>query len=305
MKETNEKDLVMKKVVAVVGTTASGKSDLGLLLAKHYHGEIVSADSRQIYKGLDLGTGKETPEELASVPHHLIDILSPNEPYSVADYQRDAYSAIDGILEREALPFLVGGTGLYLRAVTEGYNLTDVPPDETFREEMAGKTKEELLEILKSYGKEETNPSASPRRLIRRLEMLRQGIDDEIRNKPRYDTLILGMTYPRDILVQRIRERLDRRIELGMVDEVRRLSEEGATDEFLYGLGLEYRYTLLYLRGEFSGFNEYHEKLFTAIRQFSKRQMTWFRKEKNVHWLDVQNDVFEEAKKEIDSFLKQ
>ncbi len=295
----------MKKVVAVVGTTASGKSDLGLLLAKHYHGEIVSADSRQIYKGLDLGTGKETPEELASVPHHLIDILSPNEPYSVADYQRDAYSAIDGILERGALPFLVGGTGLYLRAVTEGYNLTDVPPDETFREEMAGKTKEELLEILKSYGKEETNHSASPRRLIRRLEMLRQGIDDEIRNKPRYDTLILGMTYPRDILVQRIRERLDRRIELGMVDEVRRLSEEGATDEFLYGLGLEYRYTLLYLRGEFSGFNEYHEKLFTAIRQFSKRQMTWFRKEKNVHWLDVQKDVFEEAKKEIDSFLKQ
>ena len=292
------------KLIAVVGTTASGKSDLGLLLAERFDGEIVSADSRQIYRGLDLGTGKETPEELARVPHHMIDILSPNEPFSMAEYQSLAYEAINGIIARQKPAFLVGGTGLYTRAVVEGYELADVPPDDGFRTEMADKTKDELLALLRKEGYTEEDPSASPRRLIRKLEKLRGGFPADDVSVPRYDVLQLGLTWDRETLNRRIEVRLDKRIEAGMIDEVQRLLQNGATPEFLLGLGLEYRYTYQYIAGKIGSFAEYRELLLTAITQFAKRQNTWFKKEKKIVWLDVSGDYNEQAMKLTEAFLK-
>lgn len=292
------------KLIAVVGTTASGKSDLGLALAEHFGGEIISADSRQIYRGLDLGTGKETLEELARVPHHMIDILEPNEPFSMAEYQMLAYEAIDGVIGRGKPAFLVGGTGLYTRAVVEGYRLSDAPPDDGFRAKMAGKTKDELLGLLQKEGYIERDPSASPRRLIRKLEKIRAGFPADDENVPRYDVVQLGLTWDREILNKRIEIRLDKRIETGMIDEVRGLLQNGATPGFLLGLGLEYRFTYQYIAGEIESFPEYRELLLTAIKQFAKRQNTWFRKEKNIVWLDVSGDYTAEAIKLTETFFE-
>lgn len=294
-----------EKLIAVVGTTASGKSDLGILLAKAYGGEIVSADSRQVYRHLDLGTGKVTKEEMAQVKHHLIDVLDLNEPFSLADFQNLAYTAIDGICERGKLPFLVGGTGLYARAVTDGYCLSDTPPDEKVREELSKKSREELIEILKKeYGEEEIPAEYSQRRLVRMLEKRMGGVTEETQSQPRYDVLELGVTYPREILCKRIGERLDRRIEAGMVEEVKKILELGATPEFLEGLGLEYRLTYRYVTGGYADFAAYRDDLFHKICQFAKRQMTWFRKDEKILWLDPAGDPFGEAKEKIDAFLK-
>ena len=217
------------KLITVIGTTASGKSSLGIELADIYGGEIVSADSRQIYRKMDLGTGKITPEEAARVPHHLIDILDAGEPFSMADFQGLAYEAIDGIIERGKLPFLVGGTGLYSRSVVEGYNLSDVAPSEELREELLKKSREELIGILNSYGVTDIPAEYSSRRLIRMIEKKEGGTDSEKENEPRYDVLQLAMTYPRDVLYSRISDRLDARINDGMIEEIRSLYEGGVS----------------------------------------------------------------------------
>ena len=294
----------MKKLIAIVGTTASGKSDLGLRLATRYNGEIVSADSRQIYRGLDIGTGKETPEELASVPHHLIDILEPNEAFSVAEYQALAYEAIDQIIGRNKVPFLVGGTGLYTRCITEGYRLDDSSPNPELRDKLSTKNRNELIEILSQRGVSVTDPSASCRRLIRLIERTENGSAESLPNQPRYQVLQIGLTYERAVLNRRIEERLDRRLEAGMLDEARRLLAAGAKQDFLYSLGLEYRYMVRYLNGEFSDYEEFRTQLLTAIRQFAKRQMTWFRKDETIRWLDPNEDLDQQACQLIDQFLK-
>ena len=292
------------KLITVIGTTASGKSSLGIELADFYGGEIVSADSRQIYRKMDLGTGKITPEEAARVPHHLIDILDAGEPFSMADFQSLAYDAIDSIIERGKLPFLVGGTGLYSRSVAEGYNLSDVAPSEELRAELLKKSREELVEILCSYGETEIPGEYSTRRLIRMIEKREGGTDSERENMPRYDVLQLAMTYPRDILYSRISERLDARIKDGMIEEIRALYEGGVSGEFLERLGLEYRYTYRYIAGMYPSFEDYRAELYKEICHFAKRQMTWFKKEKNVIWLDTSRDFLSEAKAHIDKFLE-
>lgn len=292
------------KLVAIVGTTASGKSSLGIELAKHYGGEIVSADSRQVYRHLDLGTGKVTPEEMAEVRHHLIDVLDLGEPFSMAEFQELAYGAIDGIAERGVLPLLVGGTGLYTRSVVEGYCLSDVPPNEELRRSLEGKSTEELREILASHGKTDIDREVSDRRMIRMIEKLEGGSTAENVSSPRYDVLQLGITYPRDVLYQRISERLDARIKAGMVEEVERVLTLGATPEFLERLGLEYRYTYRYIAGRYESFDAYREELYREICRFAKRQMTWFRKEKNIIWLDAEGNILEESIRLIDGFLK-
>ncbi len=291
------------KLIAIVGTTASGKSSLGIDLARHYGAEIVSADSRQVYKHLDLGTGKVTPEEMALVKHHMIDILDLNEPYSMAEFQSMAYECIDDISSRKVLPMLVGGTGLYTRSVVEGYSLVDVAPDESLRAELEQKNRGELISILESYGATAPAGEVSERRIIRMIEKLRAGYPAENESDPRYDVLQLGITYDRDILYRRILERLDLRIKDGMIDEVREILSLGATPEFLEKLGLEYRYTYRYISGRYSSFEEYHDELYKEICHFAKRQMTWFRKEKNIIWLNEKGDMLEEAKALIDKFL--
>lgn len=292
------------KIIAIVGTTASGKSSLGIDLAKFFDAEVVSADSRQIYRGLDLGTGKVTPEEIVGVSHHMLDIIEPNTPYSLAEYQKAAYIVIDDILSRGKLPIIVGGTGLYTRAIIEGYDLNSAEPDFTLRKELETKTAAELVDILKSLGAKTITEPENPRRLIRQIEKIKAGKSNVPVNNPRYDCLQLGITFDRDILYKRIEERLDMRINDGMIEEIKGLLDNGATPEFMEGLGLEYRYTTRYLLGKYQSFEEYRAELLKEIRHFAKRQVTWFKKEKDIHWLNEKGNYFEEAKTLIQDFIK-
>lgn len=293
----------MNKLITVIGTTASGKSSLGIELADYFGGEIVSADSRQIYRKMDLGTGKITPQEAARVKHHAIDILDAGEPFSMADFQGIAYDAIDSIIERGKLPFLVGGTGLYTRSVVEGYNLSDVAPDERLRDSLLTKSRDELCEMLKALGESEIPGEYSSRRLIRMIEKRQGGTTAENENSPRYEVLQLAMTYPRDVLYRRILERLDARIADGMIDEIRSLYEGGVSADFLERLGLEYRYTYRYIAGMYPSFEDYRAELYKEICHFAKRQMTWFKKEKNVVWLNTDGDFLKEAKDYVQRFI--
>ncbi len=294
----------MTKLLVITGTNASGKSGLGIDLALKYGAEIVSADSRQVYRGLDLGSGKVTKEEMRGVPHHLIDVAEPNEFFSLTDFQERAYQAIDDIAARGSRAFLVGGTGLYINSVVDGYNIKKELVDNELRQEVAAKSLEELIEILKEKYPEalDTVDLQNKRRVERAVERAILGNTEPRVNTPRYETLVLGVTWPRDVLYERIRERLDRRLDQGMIDEVAGLRERGATDEFLYGLGLEYRYILMYLRGEFAGFDAFYNKLFMEIRHLAKEQMTWFRKRKDIHWIDMTKDPVGEACELIEKF---
>lgn len=291
----------MEKLITVVGTTASGKSDLGIVLAKKFNGEIVSCDSRQVYKGLDLGTGKVTVEEQAEVKHHLLDVVMPNEKFSLAEFQKLAYKSINDILARGKQPFLVGGTGLYSRAVTQGFNLSNEQDDPVLREKINGMQQSEIVENLKELG-EEVPDGLSPRHLSRRLEKAMKGVAPS-ENKQVYDFIQLIPVFPRDILYNRIELRLDARLNAGMIDEVRILKAAGATDGFLEGLGLEYRYTNRYLNGEYS-FEDYRETLLKEIRHFAKRQITWFKKEENAFPLDMTGDYLTVAEDLVKNFLK-
>ena len=295
----------MNKLVIIAGTNASGKSGLGIELALKYGAEIVSADSRQVFKGLDLGSGKVTAEEMQGVPHHLLDVAEPNDFFSLSHYQKLAYAAIDDVFARGGRPFLVGGTGLYVNAVADGYNLNDAEPDPAIRQRVEAMSLEELTELIgeKNPGALERLDLKNKRRLERAAEKALAGKGNELPSKPRYETLMIGVTWPRDVLYERIRERLDRRLKEGMIAEVENLRANGATDEFLYKLGLEYRYILMYLRGEFGSFDAFYDKLFMEIRHLAKEQMTWFRKRTDIHWIDMQKDPFYEASRLIDEFL--
>ena len=298
--------MALPKLIVILGTTACGKSGLGVELAKHVGGEIVSADSRQVYRGLDLGTGKVTAEEMDGVPHHLLDVVSPNQSYSVAEFQRDAYAAIDGTLARGKIPLLVGGTGLYVRAVAEGYAFPESQPNPALRAELEGRSTEELYAMFRAQtghtlsGGEDKNR----RRLVRTMEKLLSGDSlTESPRAPRYEVLQLGMTYPRDVLCRRIDERLQRRLDDGMIEEVARLRAEGASDAFLEGLGLEYRYILWYLTCKLSSRDELFDELGRAIKRFAKRQMVWFKKDRDVLWLDTEGDPLSQAVRAADAFL--
>ena len=295
----------MEKLVVIAGTNASGKSGLGIELALKYGAEIISADSRQVFKGLDLGSGKVTGEEMKGVVHHLLDVAEPNDFFSLSHYQKLAYSAIDDIHARGGRPFLVGGTGLYVNAVVDGYNLNDAEPDPGIRQQVEAMSLEELTDLIK-----EKNPEAlerldlkNKRRLERAAEKALAGKGKELPSIPRYETLVIGVTWPREVLYERIRQRLDLRLKEGMIEEVEELRAKGATDEFLFKLGLEYRYILMYLRGEFADFDAFYDKLFMEIRHLAKEQMTWFRKRKDMHWIDMQREPFDEASRLIDGFL--
>ena len=293
----------MQRLVVILGTNASGKSELGIRLARHFGGEIISADSRQVYRGLDLGSGKVTPAQAATVNHHLIDVADLSEYYSLAQYQRAAYNAIDSIASAGKLPFLVGGTGLYIRAVVAGYELVDVPPNDPLRAELESLPLPQVVERL-----EKDDPDAASRidksnrrRLIRAIEIAAagQGHSAAHKNSPRYDCLQLGLTWPREILVQRIEDRLRERLASGMIEEVAALRSRGVSDIRLDKLGLEYRYIARYLRGEFRTVEDLRAALVVAIRQFAKEQVTWFKRDPRIFWLDPFGDYFQEACRHI------
>lgn len=298
--------MTLPKLIVILGPTACGKSGLGVALAKKYGGEIVSADSRQVYRGLDLGTGKITLQEMEGVPHHLLDVADPGEPFSVARFQPMAYQAIDGILERGNLPLLVGGTGLYVRAVAEGYVFHETPPDPKLRQELESLPTQSLRDRLTAAGVELDEDCYNNRpRLVRLLEKSLNGEDPhaEAERRPRYDVLTLGVSYPRETVCERIDARLLARLEAGMVEEVANLRKNGVSDAFLEGLGLEYRYILHYLTGAIPTQEALIEELGRAIKRFAKRQVSWFKKDKDVHWLDMESDPIGEASGLIEKFL--
>ncbi len=293
-----------QKLIAVVGTNASGKSGLGVELALRRNGEVVSADSRQVFRGLDLGSGKITPEEMRGVPHHLLDVREPGEFFSMKDFQRLSYEAIDGILARGRQPFLVGGTGLYVACVTEGYVLSEIEPDLAYREELEKLDTPALYRMLMEKMPDAVVDSPNNRnRVMRLLERIEAGDLHRAAPEPRYDVLKLGVTWDKKTLDARIDERLERRMREGMVDEVRGLLEAGCPREFLYKLGLEYRFLCRLLDGEFASEEQMCQELARAIKQFARRQMTWFRRDKTIHWLDMTQNPVEEALEKIDAFL--
>ncbi len=293
---------MLPKLIVIEGTNASGKSALGVTLAARFGGEIISADSRQVYERLDLGSGKITPDEMAGVPHHLLNVVKPGEFFSMADFQRLSYRAIDGILSRGRIPFLVGGTGLYVDAVADGYNLTDAATDLTLRAELETYDTPSLYRMLKEKIPDTDIDPKNRHRVMRMLEKLAAGDAQPAGKTPRYTLLKLGVTWPREILKQRIDERLDMRLKSGMVDEVKAMLDDGVSEEFLVKLGLEYKYLTWYLTGRM-GYEQMVEELGNAIKRFAKRQMTWFRRDSRIIWLDMAADPVAQAEKLILEFL--
>jgi tRNA dimethylallyltransferase len=296
------------KLVVVLGPTASGKSGLGIALAQCFNGEIVSADSRQVYRGLDIGTAKVTPEEQTLVPHHLLDVADPHEVYTVAQFQRDAITAINDILERGHQPFLVGGSPHYIQAVVDNLDIPHIEPQPELRAQLEKHPLPELLMQL-----EELDPQSAatidrnnPRRVIRALEVcLISGKPFSQQRKmaePLYRSLLLGIEWPREILYRRIDARVVERMQQGMVQEVQRLLDEGVSHERLEALGLEYRYISRLLRGEFKNEDEMVERLKYTIHDFTRRQLTWFRKDKRIVW--VEGEDWGRAEQVVREFLQ-
>ena len=295
----------MQKLIVIVGANASGKSSLGVLLAGRFNGEIVSADSRQVFRGLDLGSGKITQEEMRGVPHHLLDVCEPGDFFSMHDYQRLAYQAIDDIAARGRTPFLVGGTGLYVASVTEGYVLSDVPPDLAYRAELEKLSTEELYRRVRAM---DPNHPVDPRnrnRVMRILEKAHDGDTQPVQNQPRYRCLKLGVNWEPEVLRARIDERLDRRLRAGMIEEVQGLLDAGVSAGFLDKLGLEYRFITRYLTGEITSREEMVTLLGNAIKQFAKRQRIWFRRDREIIYLDMKGDPLAEAAERIERFLNE
>lgn len=293
------------KIVAVVGTNASGKSALGIRLAKQFEGEIISADSRQVFRGLDLGSGKVTTEEMQGVPHYLIDVREPGEFFSMADFQKMSYEKIEEIRARKHLPMIVGGTGLYVDSVLDGYQLSDQEPDLAYRAELEKLTTPALYAKLVTLVPDVNVEKNNRNRVMRMLERIHDGDNAVPSKQARYDSLRLGVSWERDVLAKRIDERIRMRLEQGMIEEVQGLLDSGVSRDFLLGLGLEYRYITQYLIGEIPDRDDMLAQLAHAIKKFAKRQMTWFRRNPDIIWLDMQGDAYAQACDGIEKFLKQ
>ncbi len=287
-KETN--------LIVVLGPTATGKTRFAALLAHTIHGEIISADSRQVYRQMDLGTGKDYEDYQVqgnTVPSHLIDIRDPGEKYHVHAFQKDFFVAFETIHARGFMPVLCGGTGMYIDAVTRGYSLPEVEPNEALRKELEDKTQAELQEILAETKTLHNRSDTDTReRAIRAIEI--QAYCDlhpaEETSWPEVTPFFLGMQLDRELCRQRIATRLHQRLEAGMVDEVKALLDQGIQPEDLIYYGLEYKFITQHLTGQLD-YKTMVEKLYIAICQFSKRQMTWFRrmerKGAKIHWIDA------------------
>ncbi len=291
------------KIVSIVGLTSSGKSGLSIALAMHFNGEIVSADSRQIYKGMDWCTGKVTKQEVQMVPHYLIDILDTNELYSLSQFQADAYNAIDNILSKNKLPFLVGGTGLYVRSVVQGFNMSTAGYNQHERDALLNCTREDLLQKLADLGVVNVDQQKSNRHLVRLIEKASAGDITEKPNKPKYQVLQIGIKWPRDQIYKRIEQRLDDRLP-HILTEVENLVKTGTTPEFLERMGLEAKMAYWYLQGKYESYEHFREELLKEERHFAKRQDTWFKKDTETIWLDGNTDYVATAIKLIEDFLE-
>lgn len=305
----------MKPLVAVVGPTATGKSELAIHLAKEFNGEVISADSRQFYRYMDIGTAKIKSEEQAGIIHYLLDIRNPDEDFSLAQYQEMATAIIDDTHSRNILPILAGGTGQYVWALIEGWSVPGVEPDTTLRknleEQAAAGGNEDLYREL-----QQADPEAAAsidkrnvRRVIRALEVVRLTnrpfSAQKIKKEPPYRTLVLGLTCERKELYRRIDLRVDQMIELGFVSEVQKLLDAGYGAKLPAMSGIGYKQIVQFLNGEVS-FESAIEKIKTETHRLVRRQYTWFSlTDERISWLDVQGDYFQEAENLVRDFLKE
>ena len=312
-----------ERLLVVLGPTASGKTRLAVRLAAHFGGEIISADSRQVYRGMDIGTGKDIADyqyEDQKVPYHLIDVVRAGERYNVYRYLRDFYKVYEEIRARRVVPVLCGGTGMYIEAVCRGFELPEVPENDALRKACEGVSQEDLIARLRSYGPlHNTTDTESRKRLIRAIEIAEYGRKGVARNafgrhcegdspkqSPSFHPHIFGLNLHVEERRARIDRRLEERLQNGMVEEAERLMKEGLTVEDMMYYGLEYKYLALYLTQALS-FEEMKRELRIAIHQFAKRQMTWFRgmerRGLKVHWIDAMRD-YEEILDEIFKTIK-
>jgi len=295
-------------MIVILGPTATGKTSLAAQLASRLNGEIISADSRQVYRGMDIGTGKDLSDYVVGrklIPYHLIDIAEPGYEYSVYEFQRDFKKAYQNIVSRNAYPILCGGTGLYLEAVLKGYRMTEVPENAELRTTLQSQTDDELCTLLSSLKPlHATTDTDSRDRLIRAIE-----IETYNRTLPQSDTfpeidsVVFGINYPRNLVRERITQRLEQRLSEGMIAEVENLLWKGVAPERLMAYGLEYKFITQYLIGELS-YGDMFRLLNTAIHQFSKRQMTWFRgmerRGTTINWIDGELPMEEKVERVLE-----
>ncbi|OQB61624.1 MAG: tRNA dimethylallyltransferase [Bacteroidetes bacterium ADurb.Bin145] len=291
----SEKSISSYDLLVVTGPTASGKTSLAVALADLLDGEIISADSRQVYRGMDLGTGKDYDEYFISgrrIPCHLIDIADPGYKYNLFEYQRDFIEIYRKLKEKDIFPVVCGGSGMYIDSIVKGYEMFEVPPDSGLRARLEKKSMEELINILSTYKKlHNVTDIDTKKRVIRAIEIEHFNHVSVRKQKkfPPLKPLVIGIMVDREVRRKRISERLLERLRTGMVDEVRGLLDSGVNKETLIYYGLEYKYITLYLTGVIS-YETMVSELETAIHQFAKRQMTWFRgmerKGTVIHWID-------------------
>lgn len=287
-------------LLTILGPTACGKTSLAVAVADRINGEIISADSRQVFRGMDIGSGKDLDDYRLphrDIPYHLIDICNAGEEYSVYKFQNDFIKAFDGILHRGNKPILCGGTGLYIESIVRSYQLADAPVSESFRQEMEQYSDEQLTERLAALIPLHNHTDTETReRLLRALEIqeFRLQYPDAFTHLPPMRHLIIGVSYPREKVVERIGIRLRQRLENGMIEEVQQLLNQGVSKERLLKYGLEYKHIARYLTENYP-YQSMFDNLYTDIRRFSKRQMTWFRRMErngvNIHWIDGQKEL--------------
>src|SRR3989344_4080009 len=279
------------KIVVILGPTASGKSDLAVKLARQFNGEIVSADSRQVYEYLDVGSGKITLCEMKGIPHYLLDVANPKRKFTVAQFQKLAIKKIKEIQKRNKIPFLVGGTGFYIQAIVDGLIIPEVKPNWKLRKSLEKKPTNELFLMLKKLDPKRANSidAKNPRRLIRAIEIVlstKKPIT-KIKTKSQFNVLQIGIKKSKEEIKKSINERLQKRLKIGMISEVKKLHKNGLSWKRLEELGLEYRYIAEYLQKKISH-EEMIYKLQLEIEHFAKRQMTWFKRDKRIYWIESQ-----------------
>jgi len=296
-------------LLVITGPTASGKTSLAAALALKLNGEIISADSRQVYRQMNLGTGKDYSDYLCEgkrVPYHLIDIADPGYKYNVFEYRRDIINVLNDLKSRNKFPVVCGGSGMYIDSVVSGYRMVEVPPDSLLRASLEEKSMAELIEILSSFKKLHNKTDIdTKKRAIRAIEIERYNIGAKEKHDqlPVENPLVAGVLFSRERRRERITERLKQRLREGMEEEVRQLLKQGIAPETLIYYGLEYKYITLFITGRLS-YNEMFRSLETAIHQFAKRQMTWFRgmerKGIKIHWLDGEWPMEEKVARVLD-----
>lgn len=295
-------------IITILGPTACGKTKLAAHLAYQINGEIINADSRQVYRGMDLGTGKDLEDYVVNnefISYHLIDIVNAGEKYNVFRFKQDFYDAYKSIKEKNKVPILCGGSGMYLEAILRNYNLLEVPENIELRRKLEKYSLEELTQILKQYktlhNKTDVDTKKRAIRAIEIEEFYKINNANKL-NHPTLKSLTIGLNIDRDLRRKKISQRLKNRLAKGMIDEVKHLMEQGISAEDLIYYGLEYKYITEYILGYYS-FDVFYSKLETAIYQFAKRQMTYFRgMEKRgitIHWLDATNSLEENLKQII------